>query len=425
MKNIFILATFIIFANSFSHAQMFDCNKLINDQANVLSTADVAAISTAATTLSQKNSADPRVIVTNSSVMQEQLVAQMKNTCASWQNPAHGVKANLIVFMVSTQAHKMGIFTGDAYHNALSEAVTSDIKRNYMGPYFRSGEWGIGLAKGINQSSVRISAFETAALHPNTVINNSTSQPTDFSGLWLFLEFLLGVLVIIGIVVFVLYRKKQKQECKAAQLQAISSRNSLVSAIARIGDSIKEKIALGNNMTTAQIRYDNLVADYSYYGKQLEFDPSNDDLSADDYDRLTQIYSSLNHNLHNILMDDSKTTAKKSKTKTKKSKVSDYESHGMTSSNSYTEHIAPTTTIHENSGNDLLTGVLIGEALSRPSETIYERPSHHSYHNDDSGWGSSSSSDFDSPSSSDWGSSSSSDWGSSSSSDFGGSSSDF
>ena len=148
-------------------AQLADCNTLVVDQASVIKASDLASINTALASLTS-HGADPRVITTNSSLTEEQFVSKMKDACPSWRNPNSGVKNNLIVFIVSPNARKMGIFIGDAYKNSLSNSVTTDIKDNYMGPYFKAGEWGTGLIEGVEQTTNHIIKYESAALQSNT-----------------------------------------------------------------------------------------------------------------------------------------------------------------------------------------------------------------------------------------------------------------
>jgi uncharacterized membrane protein YgcG len=171
--------------------------------------------------------ADPRVILDDTSkTTPEQYVATLQKECPSWQSASGGVKNNLIVFLVFPKRHAAGLFVGNEFGRALN---TSVIRTQFMAPAFRDGDWTRGMIAGMSQAAVQIEAFQTAALHPATTV--ITKQATDMSGLWRWLDWLLGAILlgccVIGILALFNFRRKRL----LAQQQAVLWRNEAAGKI--------------------------------------------------------------------------------------------------------------------------------------------------------------------------------------------------
>jgi uncharacterized membrane protein YgcG len=475
MKKIFQLlhvVALLAIAISPVFAQQADCNAPINDVAHVLNTSDVAAISNALGQLKAVN-ADGRVITTNENYpMPIDYAKAMKSKCSSWVN-----SSNLVLFFLFPDKKKMDVLSQGSFKSgALNTNVTTAIKTNYIGPNFGSKQYGLGFVNGIQQAAVRINAFNHSAERPvvndhRTIINNNKPK-TDYSGLWKVFEVLiLLALVIVGVIVgFKIYNSRKER--KLAHLDAISARNSATSLLSRLTDALKEKAALGVKVSASQAELDSLAAEFANLGVSLQYDPSDSTLSKEEYENISSQYNSILRELKGISTDGDAAT-KKARKKVQAAYVAPVEdsapeneapsyrepNYSPTPSYSSTPAAQPTgqtTIIHEDHYHDdsssLLTGVLVGEALSRPaySEPVYREPSYsaparddsssygrnddssnfggssnndsYSSRNDDSSSFSSSSdsSSYDSGSSSDFGGSdsSSSDFGSSDSSSF-------
>ena len=358
--------------------------------------------------------ADPVVIIddTVSDLTPEQYVATLQKACTSWQSADGGVKNNLIVFLVFPKRHKVGLFMGKEFEKAIN---ASTVRTQYMAPAFRDGDWERGMISGINQVGVEIEAYQTAALHPATTTNVVNQQATDMSGLWKWLDWVLGSLLVLAFLfgawgLFVYYRRRRSDRL-AAQQNAVHWRNEAAQKVTGTSyTSFSEEFARLSNSET--------------------FNPDTNDLDADEYSNMAARYKMLCDNIDKRAEWD----APQAKTQTKvKGK---HYTMGVDTASAAPEartdipagnpaSVQNTTIINEdrssNPGYDpLYVPVVIDEPVVE-REPVREEPS--------SGWsGSSSSSDTDDSSSSFSDSSSSSDFSdsgssfsdSSSSSDFGG-----
>lgn len=318
--------------------------------------------------------------------------------------------------------------------------------KNFAFPYFKTGDFTTGLANSIQQSAMHLHTASTAALHPvgnTTIVNNAAS---DNSGFVHVLFFLLGIivliLVIVGLIKFLSTRKKKR----LAQLDAINAKNTTTSLLNKISDKLKELTALGQTVTTAQSAYDNLASEFSNLAGQVSLDPTDNSLSTETYQSITQAYKDLSSNLRRIDLRDDSTVKKEAKAAKRAHKHDEIRSNVPSSSlqdvdelgvgsrsvpqSAYTSSSTTTVNYHDDNSS-FVTGMLVGEALEGPSQTVIEEPVYRepetryeqpSYDSGSSNYDSGSSS-YDSGSSSyDSGSSSydsgSSSWGSDSSSSF-------
>jgi len=405
MKKIFSLVALIALSSVPMLAQTVDCNASVVDAAKILSPSDINQIQTALPAL-ERESVDAHVITYNLSAndTQENFLSRMQKSCNSWQNRAGGLKGNILVFMVSmTPKHLIGIYPGPNYQNtSLNFNVRAEIKKNSVGPFLASGNFGLGLANGIRQATQRISAVQTASLpaqksgSQTVIIKNS--KPTDLSGFFTFLKLLLGLVFIGGIVWLVIYYGRIHRANKLAQLDAISARNAVTSLLARLTDALREKAALGVKVSASQAELDGLASEFANLSGSLQYDPSDNTLSKEAYENISSQYNSILRELKGI------STEGDSATKKARKKAAKNASYGSVAEESAPEVETPsfrepnyaptpsysstpvqqgsTTIIHEDHYHDdssgLLTGVLLGEALSRPSysEPVYREPAY-------------------------------------------------
>jgi len=253
-----VLAVVFLFAAS---AFAYDCESPIVDKVSILG--GQTQIATALVSIRAKGG-DPRVITDDPDITPEMYVRDVKDQCQSWQSASGGVKNNLIVFLVFPKHHKIGLFVGQEFAKALN---TSVIRSQFMAPGFKDHDWTRGFVSGINQAAIQIEAFQTSSLHPGTTV--VTEQPTDLSGLWTFLKWLLFLAVLGGIAALVIYFRNRRREQKDAQQRAVQARNDAAERIT-------------NNPIGAEV--------FSRLNNSETFNPDTNGLSVDQYDAMAAKY---------------------------------------------------------------------------------------------------------------------------------------
>jgi len=208
MKNILLVVLLLASIPAFA----VNCVSNIVDNANVLRAVKTDPLSGLG--------ADPHVITENAfSGTPDMLVQQYYHSCRDWQSANGGVKPNLVVFVLFPNERKIGVFTGQAWSNAIDSATV----RSVMVPYFRGGNYSQGIQVGINQIATAIFAYQ----HPKQTVVNE--QPTDYTGLFTFFDWFLFAVVAFGLVFigWLIYdhRKKHKLAKDAAQKDAVIARS--------------------------------------------------------------------------------------------------------------------------------------------------------------------------------------------------------
>lgn len=421
-----VLAVMVLAVSFVSVSYGQSCDAVVSDNANILGSG-LADVQKAGTSLIDQG-VDPHFITTSAaSSSLEQQVASLKTTCSNWQSPNHGVKANILVFMVAPKERKMAIFYGPGYGAAL-EGQTDRIKRDFMAPRFKGGDWAGGFVAAAQAVNGRIKASLDESNKPVTYTNTTTNQATDFHGLWVFFWIVGGLL--FGIVVLIVYFaiKRSKDDADKAQQDAIAARGRVVDLLSTVQDSLTEYSDLTIaplNVRTAASLYDRASAEFSKLAGSIAGDPSEMGLGEATYSSLQETYERLEGKLSravNLISSGGEMVEEPPK-----------KPAATVAPVQPTQPIEPTQptkvvereVIHDNS-NDFATGVILGDMLGsreREPERVREpepEPVHHHHHSDDdsSSSSSSSSSDFGGSSSS-WSDSSSS-WSDSGSSSFGG-----
>ncbi len=266
-----------------------DCNSLVSNDAGVA--LDTTALIRAANDVAGKG-AEPHVLIETLRPGEtlDTKVAQGVAACPAWQAPDGKTKSTLIVFAVAPIARKSGIFYGSAWHHALDDSWNR-IKTDYMNPRFRDGDWAGGLAAAAEQTAKRISASEDEAVHGPTTVN----QATDLSGLWRFLLWLLGI-VVVGAgatAVFIVLRQKREDdaEVQAAQADAIAARNKATDAL----NDARRKVPIyaaagGKNAVSVQAWLATAMERYQTLTNSVSNDPEQKGFTADGYRQLSKQY---------------------------------------------------------------------------------------------------------------------------------------
>lgn len=285
------LTIYIALGTLVLRAQVIGCSDTVVDYAQVLGD-KTSSVLDAARPLANEG-ADVRVITISPGMMAadgtvDNVVAHIQRSCVTWQSPNHGIKSNLLVLAVAPKERKMAIMY--AKDGTLAKAIAGHddrIKKDYMGPYFKTGDWAAGLIAGEQQLTKRLTAAHDETLHPQVSTTTNVIQPTDYSGLWTVFKWLL-FLTGIGLLVWVcvwLWRKVEaaRQEIVTARARAVASRNNAARAI-------KGLIADKGPGTPAA---NDLDAEFSRLSNLETMNPDADDLASDQYNMIADTYDDL------------------------------------------------------------------------------------------------------------------------------------
>ncbi len=222
-----------------------NCDQMVVDETGRLGSGGIAKAEAAGSRLVNAG-ADVRVRVIPDSRAYgnlDQYVAQMQSRCASWQAADGGRKNNLIVAVVSMD-RQAGLFYGGQYDTALGGTRTNSIRAERMNPRFRDGDFGGGIAAGLDAARGYIAAAEAppvnspAPSQPIVVHAEAPSQPTDLSGLWTVLKYGLGLLALAGVVVGIVLLSRARARRRAAQQKAQAARTACASRISELDDPL-------------------------------------------------------------------------------------------------------------------------------------------------------------------------------------------
>jgi len=275
MKRLGLLFVFLLFAIP---VRSQDCDQIVADYAGVLKSGDVQAIEGAAHALIDEG-ADVRVRTIGTTTNLDMDEKNIERSCVSWQSPNHGRKSSLVVLLVSPLSHKMGIYYGSAFEHALADHWVR-IKSDYMGPYFKAGDWAGGFLATESQLAARIKASKDEAVHP--AVNTTVNQATDFSGLWTVFMWLVGLgAIAAAILIFFTWWRRSKQasqESREAQRKAIAAKSLAA-------DSIRTQVD-HPNFDTASSQFTRLEA-------SVRNDPYAEGLGVDEYNVIASQYQTI------------------------------------------------------------------------------------------------------------------------------------
>jgi uncharacterized membrane protein YgcG len=427
MKTKFILwsATALTFLCAVAALGQPNCNALVAlDAGNVLT--NTAQITTAASGLIDQG-ADVHVLSVdepklNSGLSMQQMETIIELQCPSWRVDGHR-KPNLFVLMVSPKQRKKNAFFGAAYSPVLqNEDTVNSIYSASANPYFKQGDFAGGMTAALRDFGAKVAAFHDQQKHP--VQSTTVVQATDMNGFWIVCAWALA-LCGIGVAFYWLgrwmrARRTEREEIEEARINARAAKARATRVYQR-SSQYRHADLVGTVPST------DISSRYLELSNSVSNDPDTDGLTAlayngirlawqDFYDSLTPVasrFAAANQPAPPRSPRQSKTHDNRPFnpfTAVSQAKASRRDQVG-------TPNTAPapvvTTTVNTG-GNDMLTGLIVGEELGRSRD--YEAPARYrapdpepdrSSSGSDSSWGSSDSgsSGSDSSYSSDSGSS--------------------
>jgi uncharacterized membrane protein YgcG len=354
------------------HAQTVNCNSIVSlDQANVFP--NTSAIDRAASGLIDQG-ADVHVVSASMAEMSslKSVQSKLESSCPSWTIAGHR-KPNLFVLIVAPAQKKKNAFFGAAYTPVMpTEDSVNVIYSQAANPYFKQGDFSGGVAAALKDFGAKVVAYHDQQKHP--VETHVTEQATDLSGLWTVLGWIVGLGAFAGLVVFLFVlmsrRSKAKEELSIARANARLAKSRATHSYQSISPDSP--------------RYSRLSERFLELSNSIKYDPDTDGQTLDDYASMQASWQALYDDCNPFLVGSRASTPGHSKWRKVKSQVPTSAPYATApsapSSAGNTYQAAPSTVVvHDNSGSDLLTGMLVGEALSQPRERdvyVHDAPSY-------------------------------------------------
>ena len=436
-KSLIVLAVaFVLSLGTASFAQ--NCTGVISDEAGVINSTDAAVVNSQAAKLVDQGIMAHVVTVdlAKYGVRLADVESAYERKCPNWLGANGHRVGNLLVLIVAPKARLKNAFFGSALTPAFgSEDTVNNLFSKAANPYFRNGQFAAGIAAALSDFGAKNVAYHDQASHPSqptTIINQA---PTDTKSTSHAVEWVFGLLFLTGLILLLIWwfvrRSAIKDDLDAAQQGAQAA--------------CQKATNLYRNCDATNPGYADVSAQYTTLSNSVSYDPNTSGLSATAYRTMATAWNDLANDIRGLRTLSAKVdeTTQAGVTETFKASAA---AAGASVSGGHHHHyetpaqptvVHETTVIHDNSGGDMLTGVLVGEALANnndrdrgyrddPSPSYSDPEPSREESGSDSSWASSSddsssslSSDDSSGSDSSWGDSSTSSDDSSSSFDSG------
>lgn len=150
------LAVLLLVPASPAHAAN-GCDALVRDEAGVLTDDELQDVTAAADRVVRQHAAVVRVRTVDrvADGNLDGYEAQTERRCRSWQTADGGRKNNLIAVIVAVGDRQTGVYYGTEFASLL-DATWRQIQADVMNPRFREGEFGRGLAAGVDAIEQRL-----------------------------------------------------------------------------------------------------------------------------------------------------------------------------------------------------------------------------------------------------------------------------
>jgi len=391
MKHIFsIFSVFVLFA-SLAHSQ--SCG-IISDEAGRIS--NTAAVTQGASALSSQG-VDPHVItvanLANYGGNAGGVLNSYLHNCRNWATANGSRNANLLVIVIAPQAVES--FYGGAYDGALGKGRAANILAKTAVPFFKSKQFGEGVGATFKNYAGAIASYNDQAMHPvqRTVINQAvdprtaaiqaeakkkSAESTASIFKWFFF------LLFLAIVAYVLYRIFSKRnEDRSTADSARQSAQAALQATTRLFRSLPADNPL----------YLELSGEYQTLTNSVSYDPNTTGLSAGQYTVMAR--DSLSNEIRSAIHVETPRDPEPPRAYAAAASAAPFApqapvapsapsySPNQSHPDYYSSHpqtvvreVHHTTTYVDNTrydnGNDMLTGVLLGEAIASNNERYRE-----------------------------------------------------
>lgn len=317
-RSLMVLILIAISGSGVVHAQ--NCDAVVVDEANLVK--NQSAVETAAQALGSRIGADVRVRVFRNMRGQSTLppfIQSIRQQCSSWQNPSNSdIRSNLFVIAVSLDPRRVGMVVGGDFA-AIADQNHLRIEQDLMGPRLRRKDFDGAFTEALEE----FGRVAYASLHPPVAPPVQAAQPpapavivheqpTDFSGLWSAMKWLLFIFVLGGVVWLIFRMKGEVERRRAAQQGAQTAKAKTAQLINDLPGQLEvlhaQLAALKTQTSPADIAtalatlerakrdLDSTTLAYSDFGNSVS-DPDKPGLSVIEYARIEEEYGALYKNL--------------------------------------------------------------------------------------------------------------------------------
>jgi hypothetical protein len=224
-----------------------DCDTIVIDDAHVLG--DRAAVEAAARTLMSQG-VEVRVRTTAIGIRPrvfkdyDDYLNRIAQRCSSWQNP------RLLVFAMNNSAdanqRAVTVDAGIQWKPAIEGNGVDTRIQSIMGARFGSRSFDLGFIEGMKEAGHVLDAYANPRQGGGGTTVIDQRKPTDLSGLWTFLKWLLGVVVLGGIAGFAIWwiLKRRRDEATRIRMRqrARSARDGATLLLDEVGASTREAV---------------------------------------------------------------------------------------------------------------------------------------------------------------------------------------
>jgi uncharacterized membrane protein YgcG len=175
----------------------------------------------------------------------DQYEAQLEKQSTSWVDSNGERKNNLIVLIITLQERQTGLYYG-AYWDGILNDQWLRIQTEIMNPLFRNGDYAGGTTRGLAEIQRLIQP------KPQT---QAASQPLNSSNGWIFPIVLVAlILIVIGLFLFINYRKKLARR-QAARQKALLPKQAAASGINELNETL-QLLEIKVNVMAAKVASD-------------------------------------------------------------------------------------------------------------------------------------------------------------------------
>lgn len=302
MRGKLALVTFLAVMTAVPLLGQTRCNDLVVDEAGVLG-GDPKLTASAHDLVNQGADVKVRTVRDMGTPTLDVYEKQMEQSCPSWQSPDGGRKNNLLVFLVATQNRKVGMYYGSQWRPALDNQWPR-IQSEFMAPRFRDKDFAGGLTAGIEQAKQLIYVHAHVQTASGPVVVN-TGPPTDYSGLWRVLGWLVVIVFVlgtgIGVYVVIGHRKESEDEVKGAQQDAVLARQRAADALNRVSAKLAELLPrYPSTLAKANGWFDQVSENYNELRTSGVSDPGQEGLTLKQYRAIASAYRDIADSLQGI-----------------------------------------------------------------------------------------------------------------------------
>jgi uncharacterized membrane protein YgcG len=289
------------------------CNLTVNDAAKVLTTAQLADVTSAAKSL-EASALNSTVRVVTVSKNPSSLAELAYQQCGMfWHSSSSTLKPNMILLMVKpstpgVQDGKSFVAAGSMYPELASQ--TQNILAT-MKPSFQNGDYAGGLIAGLRYMQQLEQVNSRTPSNADNAPGATPHKPADLTPLWIILGagvVLVGLVTLAAFIIYLRRTKKGEKEAKrVAQQDAKVMRTQAVNAIRELTDKMNDptlqaRIELASQASTANAQileqtYQSLSANISSLSIDLRnitssaSNPEDNDKTVQEYQRICSYFA--------------------------------------------------------------------------------------------------------------------------------------